>query len=339
MLKQNIKLLWIISLILLLFSSLMASSGCQNRKNMMDATTEDATSEDETSEGLLIAVGRLALNNNEVTLYVDSTPIEYNLIKDESGGYWAHIPFNKLTADSKVRLNIVKTNPDNLLYEEEIDTALWTKPTYFFDSDNITIKDKAEELTADCTTNNEKVEKFHEFILNDIPWKLSPGMHNVQASEVLQQKHGICVGKSRLLIALCRAEGIPARSIQGTVYDLNNNAFWHHEWVEFYNDNKEWRQIEPNLDLSEDFYIRDLKYFDLVYNFEGNSFHEFTMAWGEDGYKLENGSVSVFMSDIKLQFDEGKMNFTLVNSNLPESIEIETVYDMSKYTKYTNLFE
>lgn len=323
MLKQNIKLLWVTSLILLVFSGLLALSGCQSSKNLMDAN----------SEGLLIPVGRLVLNNNEVTLYVDGTPIEYNLIKDESGGYWAHILFNKLTADSKVKLNIVRTNPDNLLYEEEIDTALWTAPTYYFDSDNIALKNKAEELTADCTTNNEKVEKLNEFVFKNITWERSRDIIYVPASKVLWQGHGICISKARLLIAFCRAEGIPARSIQGVCFDPGKNIPWHHEWVEFYNDNKEWQQIDPT--ASEAFYVSDLTYFDLVYNFEGNNFHEFIKVWGKDGYKLENGSVSVFIGDIKM-IDEGKMNFTLVNSNLPESIEIETVYDMSKYA---NLFE
>lgn len=328
MLKKNIKLLWVvISLVLLVSSSLLALSSCQSSENTINTL-------DSASKGLLVPIGRLAFNNNKAELYVDGSPIEYNLIKDESGGYWAHIPFSDLSPDSEVKLNIVKTNPDNLFYEETIDTAFWTEPTYYLDSDNITIKDKAEELTADCTTNNEKVEKLNEFVFNNIPWKLSPGPHYVQASEVLSQGYGICVGKSRLLIALCRAEGIPARSVQGATFDPVDNTFWHHEWVEFYNDNKEWQQIDPT--ASEDLYLRDLKYFDLVYNLEGNSFYEFIIAWEKDGYRLENGSVSVFVSDIKLQASEGKMNFTLVNSNLPESIEIETVYDMSKYSR---LFE
>lgn len=321
--KHNIKLFWIFLLILLISGILTVSGSCRFAKNTMDTI----------DRGLLIPVGRLALNN-KVTLYIDNISTEYNLICDESGGYWAHIPFDRLTADSKVRLNIIKTNPDNTLYEEEIDTEFWTSPNYYFNSDNPTIKNKAEELTAGCTTDNEKVKKLHRFVLNEISWGLSPGMHYVQASRVLLRKSGICVGKSRLFIALCRTIGIPARSIQGAVFESGDNTFWHHEWIEFYNDDKEWQQLDPT--SGGGFYLKDLRYFDLIYNFEGNSFHEFIKVWGKDGYKLEDGSVSVFISDRKLQESEGKMSFILINSNLPELIEVETVYDMSKYA---NLFE
>lgn len=60
------------------------------------------------------------------------------------------------------------------------------------------------------------------------------------------------------------------------------------------------------------------------------------MSWGRDGYKLKNGCVSVFINNWDLQEREGLMDFILGKDHSPDFIEVEAVYDM---TKYASLFE
>jgi hypothetical protein len=278
--------------------------------------------------GLLIPIGRLLKNNNKVQLSINSKPFEPEVIEDGSGGFWFKIPFDKLQKKDQVNINIVKTNSNTLLYEGSIDQKKWTAPCPLINSDNPDIAAKAEKLTKGCNGNNEKAKKVLDFVVNQIKFELYPGMHYSTASATLKKGYGICVNHSRLFVALCRAAGIPARTVSGTMIG-EEKVYSHHEWVEFYDDDRNWHPLEPS--FSTDFNFVDLKRIDLIYDIESNPIYSFADGWETDRVKLKNGDISIFCSNWSLQELTGQMSYKMLNDKYPESVEVEVEYDMSKY--------
>lgn len=82
----------------------------------------------------------------------------------------------------------------------------------------------------------------------------SPGSTQIDttAIEVFQQRKGVCQDYAHILIAMCRACGIPARYVNGFMQGVGVT----HAWVEVLV-NGEWRGIDPtNNRLIEYGYIK-----------------------------------------------------------------------------------
>ena len=76
------------------------------------------------------------------------------------------------------------------------------------DSDHPLIVTKAHELTTGLSDPSAKAKAFFEFVRDEINEGNAPVF---KASVVLRTGAGLCYHKSILLVALCRAGGIPAR--------------------------------------------------------------------------------------------------------------------------------
>lgn len=91
-------------------------------------------------------------------------------------------------------------------------------------------------------------EKIHAYMC------YSPGSTRIDttAMEAFQQKKGVCQDYAHILIALCRACGIPARYVNGFMQGIGAT----HAWVEVLV-NGEWKGIDPtNNQLIEYGYIK-----------------------------------------------------------------------------------
>ena len=82
-------------------------------------------------------------------------------------------------------------------------------PTQMCDSNNPFIITKALNLTEGATTNKEKAMRIFYFVRDKIKYQINPYFST--ASRTLNYRHGFCVSKSNLQIALLRALNIPAR--------------------------------------------------------------------------------------------------------------------------------
>lgn len=72
---------------------------------------------------------------------------------------------------------------------------------------------------------------------------------------------------SRLFTALCRASGIPARTVWGIIYD--EGIYDHHrQWAEFRDEEGYWHPLDFNFTKTID--LDDLRYLDLIYAPEEN---------------------------------------------------------------------
>ena len=84
------------------------------------------------------------------------------------------------------------------------------------------IQEKAEELRNGIESTIDYIVKAYEFVRDEIPhsWDIQSTIVSRKASEVLENKTGICWTKSCLLAALLRANGIPS----GISYQLLTRA-------------------------------------------------------------------------------------------------------------------
>jgi len=86
----------------------------------------------------------------------------------------------------------------------------YVMPTPTIDPSDAAIKKKAAEVCKDETVPWEKARKLSLWTFNHLEYKL---MAYTSAKEAFNAKIGDCEERSSLFIALCRSQGIPARSV------------------------------------------------------------------------------------------------------------------------------
>lgn len=144
----------------------------------------------------------------------------------------------------------------NLPMKEEIDSK-YIVPTYFVDSDNPAIINKANELAEGLTTDKDKVVKFYYYVRDNIrytPYQIDLRNEALKASTALERGFGFCVEKANILAAFARSQGIPARfgfadvknhlSSPKLIEALRSEVFAFHGYVELFIDNK-WVKATP----------------------------------------------------------------------------------------------
>lgn len=111
---------------------------------------------------------------------------------------------------------------------------------------NEEIKNKAIEITKEISHNNKTIEKslkvfkILQFINENIKYDLN--YENIEnAIDVYNNKKTTCTGFTNLFISMCRAIGIPARSVGGIAYSEGN--FEPHSYAEIYIN--QWIPVDP----------------------------------------------------------------------------------------------
>jgi transglutaminase-like putative cysteine protease len=67
------------------------------------------------------------------------------------------------------------------------------------------------------------------------------------ADQLLERKSAECMGYSVLYVAMCRAAGVPARTVWGIYMKPDGSGFASHNWAEVYIGNVGWVPIDPQL--------------------------------------------------------------------------------------------
>jgi transglutaminase-like putative cysteine protease len=137
--------------------------------------------------------------------------------------------------------------PAEMTKVSDTEMDIYLKPTFAIDADNKTIAEKAQNLTAGCTTDEEKVVKLFYFVRDSIRYNLymiSVFIEDFRASKVLEWEKGYCVQKAVLLTALGRAAGIPSRMAfamirnhrvpEHIIQRLGDNIFPRHGYNQFF---------------------------------------------------------------------------------------------------------
>lgn len=87
--------------------------------------------------------------------------------------------------------------------------------THSIDYMNFHIQEKVWELKNQSDDSLDYIKRCYMFVRDEIPhsWDMETDIVSRTASEVLENKTGICWTKSCLLAALLRADGIPSPSV------------------------------------------------------------------------------------------------------------------------------
>jgi transglutaminase-like putative cysteine protease len=90
--------------------------------------------------------------------------------------------------------------------------ADYLKYTPIIDWETPAIIDQTQAITRSLTRDTEKAQALFEWVRDAIPhsWDIRTDVVTCVASEVLQQRTGLCYAKSHLLAAMLRSTGIPA---------------------------------------------------------------------------------------------------------------------------------
>jgi transglutaminase-like putative cysteine protease len=141
-------------------------------------------------------------------------------------------------------------------------TAAWRAPVDRIDllpqvgieSNHEDIKQAASRITAEAS--NDPAYEIFQFTSNYLEYS-ETGCEdtNLSALEAFRTRSGACIAYSRLMVALCRASGIPAKMIIGTLLPdgffslpqvgASSDPGSGHAWVE-YNSQNSWHLADPS---------------------------------------------------------------------------------------------
>lgn len=104
------------------------------------------------------------------------------------------------------------------------------QPENEIESDDPAIAAKARELAEGAATCFEVVDRLGRWAHDEVPYAIPGG---ITAKGTFEQRQGDCGGHSRLLAAMLRSLGIPARTPMGGMYvPLHGGSFAQHMWTE-----------------------------------------------------------------------------------------------------------
>lgn len=122
------------------------------------------------------------------------------------------------------------------------DLQEYLEPEMAIESDDPGIVEKARELTEGATDSWDAVRRISYFVATEIDGDIPGGG---SAVGTLRTRKAECGGHSRLLAALCRAAGIPARTVMGCMYtQTKGGTFGQHMWDEVYMGEAGWIPID-----------------------------------------------------------------------------------------------
>lgn len=113
-------------------------------------------------------------------------------------------------------------------------------------TDNSEIAELARELTLDTERPADQAAELFKHVKVRIGKEIGSDAKPMSASDCLKTGHGNSGGKSRLLVALLRSRGIPARVVTGLKLARSQNRHAHH-WVEAWIDGR-WLSMCPYYD-------------------------------------------------------------------------------------------
>ncbi|MBT8229673.1 MAG: hypothetical protein KJO50_05390, partial [Bacteroidia bacterium] len=185
--------------------------------------------------------------------------------------------------------------PDSMSYEFHYpsDIKQYLQPSDFIQSDHHLIDSiakqlKGTELRSTLNSNFEFVKQItnsHTGILTD-------------AITVLERQRASCNGKSRLFVALCRAQGIPAKLVGGIILEESRKrtshlwaeVFYQNEWIPFDILNEHFAELPSNyleLYTGDHFLITHSK--DISFDYQFLIDHNYSSAIAEaNSYPLWN---------------------------------------------------
>ena len=112
------------------------------------------------------------------------------------------------------------------------------------ESDDDKLISLARKITEGAESSWDATYRISQWVIENIEGSILDGT----AKETLENGSGLCGAQSRLMVALCRTIGIPARVVWGIMYTKEyNGSFGVHGWCEVFIGNAGWIPLDVTL--------------------------------------------------------------------------------------------
>ena len=184
---------------------------------------------------------------------IEISPKDYELVVDEYGNQYAEFDFSRQPAgttqmvkiDYRVRINELAYDL-SLCEGELLDTFL--QPELHIESVNPQITELASVLSQGKGAVCQQMQGFYDYIGNELVY--TSNGENWGAQAALGPMGSDCTEYTALLMALSRAQGIPARYFEGLLYlDKETDALARieHAWPDVFLPGIGWVAMDPTL--------------------------------------------------------------------------------------------
>ncbi|MCG8528785.1 MAG: transglutaminase-like domain-containing protein [Opitutales bacterium] len=266
-----------------------------------------------------LPVSKTCLAAGSVILKVDGNPYFAEMIDDGRGGLWFKLPQAVVENSNLIEVDYLRQATESLLpfrnYQDAHSQLLANSE--FIDSTNESIVAKAQELYNAELSVADNAKAIQSFVISHVELRVeTPASFLLKASETLSMGYGTCMNFSRLYVALCRAAGIPSRTVWGIVHGLYGEQIYdfHHQWAEILDEQGTWHAMD--FGYSTDFDLNDIRYLDLIYAPEENPLIKIT-HWN----CVKIGDNIEFIHDYPSPLT-GRIGFSVVNDNRPQNITL-----------------
>jgi transglutaminase-like putative cysteine protease len=187
---------------------------------------------------------------------IEITPDSYQLITDELGNRYAEFDLVEIPPGTTIPVEIrYRVAVNELVYD--LDPCEGELPDLFnqaelhIESNNPQIIELAQQLSEGRTSTCEQVRAFYDYIGNNLVYSYNGANWGAQAA--LGHMGADCTEYASLMIALSRAEGIPARYLEGLWMGdarAKEAARTEHAWLDVYLPGIGWTPMDPTLGRS-----------------------------------------------------------------------------------------
>lgn len=106
-------------------------------------------------------------------------------------------------------------------------------------NENSKVVKKAAELTKNCKTDIEKIEKIYKYVINTLEYDAHRAAtvqddYLPSVDEIIAAGKGICFDYAAVLAAMLRSQGIPTKLVIGYVKNVDGDDDIYHAWNKVY---------------------------------------------------------------------------------------------------------
>ena len=184
---------------------------------------------------------------------MEVSPKAYKILIDEYGNHYAQFDFSGQPAGTTQTVTInYHVTVNELAYDLSVCQGVlpdvFNQPELHIESANPQIVALATKLSQGKDTVCQRVRAFYDYIGDTLVYTYNGANWGAQAA--LGPMGADCTEYSDLLVALSRAQGIPARYFEGILYlDQGTNALakTEHAWPDVYMPSVGWVALDPTL--------------------------------------------------------------------------------------------
>jgi transglutaminase-like putative cysteine protease len=191
-------------------------------------------------------------------------PGDYRLVTDEYGNQYAEFDLADMPPGSRTSIHVrYRVAVNGLAYDlshceepvlpvqsaaEAENLGNYLRAELHIESNNAQIIDLANELSEGKDTACEEARAFYDYIGENLIYTFNRADWGAQAA--LGEMGADCTEYASLMIALCRASGIPARYVEGLAVpgeETKDSARTEHAWLEVYFPGSGWVPMDPTM--------------------------------------------------------------------------------------------